>query len=513
MISRFDQALGRLPMYRVASGALGALVVVALLLALTGRLDQGVFDPGAMLLTLAVLVGASVISSQVVARLLGGRAHPESALITGLLLWFLYWPTTVAAELGWLALAAVLASLSKYLLVRHGRHLFNPAAAGVVLLALVGWAVGTPEDLPFTTWWVGSEVLLGWVALAGLVVLWRLRRSTHVVVFVVAATVLTALSLHDQGLGWSDGIRFALESAPVLFFATMMLTEPLTLAPRRIHQVLAALVAAAVFTLPLTMLAAGYLLGLGPVGGSYEIALLAANVVALLCGQRGTQLEVSAVRPIGEATIEVSFSPRRQLRFAPGQYVELDLGATGAGSDRRGLRRILSISSPPGGDLTVAVRVPEESSAFKTVLQGLAPGDRVRATLVGGDFVWARRPAPLLLVAGGIGVTPYLSQLRAERHASYDDVVLVYGTNADPVPYAAELAATSARVVLVAPRRPAGVPAHWEHVVGEVLDPAALVEAVPDRHGRRVYLSGPPAMVSALRFALPRARVDQFSGY
>ncbi|GAA1535979.1 FAD-dependent oxidoreductase [Nocardioides humi] len=511
--TRLDSALGRLPMYRVVSGALGALVLVALVLAATGRLDRTVFGLPAMLLTLAVLVVASVAANQAVARLRGLRPHPESALITALLLWFLYWPTTDPAELAWLGLVAVLATLSKYVLVRHARHLFNPAAAGVVLLALVGWAAGTPESLPFTTWWIGSQVLLPWVVVAGVLVLWRVRRVLHVAVFVVAATALTAGALHDQALPWADGLRFALESSPVVFFAALMLTEPLTLAPRRPHQVLAALVAAVVFTLPLTALAAGYLLDLGPIGGSYEIALLAANLVAFACGQRGTHLEVRAVRPIGADTVEVAFAPHRRLRFLPGQYVELDLGATGAASDRRGLRRILSISSPPGEEITVAVRVTDPPSAFKAALQALAPGDRVRATLVGGDFVWSRREAPLLLVAGGIGVTPYLSQLRAERHRGYDDVVLVYGTTADPVPYADELAATAARVVLVSPTRPAGVPDDWEHVPGTDLSAELIAAAVADRHRRRTYLSGPPRMVNALRLALPRARVDQFSGY
>ncbi len=403
--------------------------------------------------------------------------------------------------------------MSKYVLVHHARHLVNPAAAGVLLLALVGWAAGTPDSLPFTTWWVGSEALLPFVLVAGAAVLWRVRRAAHVAFFVALAVGATVTALGDQGVATGDGLRFALQSSPVVFFAAFMLTEPVTLGPRRRHQLLAATAAAVVFTLPLTALALGYVVDLGPVGGSYEIALVAANLVAWLCGQRGARLEVAAVHRRGEDTVEVVFTPHRRLPFAPGQFVELDLGASGAPADHRGLRRVLSISSPPGDDLAVTVRVPAEPSAFKAALRDLAPGDRARVIGRGGDFRWTGGPAPTLLVAGGIGVTPFLSQLRAAEHAHWDDVVLVYATSAAPVPYVAELAATPARVVLVAPHRPAGVPDDWGHVAASAVSRAVLDEAVPDRSGRRTFVSGPPAMVNALRRVLPRARFDHFAGY
>lgn len=511
--NRFDTWLGRYPMYRVVSVALGALAVVALVLALTERLDPTVFAPEAMLLSLVVLGIASVGSNLVLGRLRGLRVHPESSLITALLLWFLYWPSDDPTVLAFLAAAAVLANLSKYLLRWRDTHLFNPAAAGVVLLALIGYVVGPPDQLPYTTWWVGSQVLLPWVAVAALVLFLRLRRFLHALVFVVVATAATMVALHDsQALPWGDGLRFALESSPIVFFAAFMLTEPLTLAPRRVLQVLAAVVAAVVFTLPLTVLAAGYLLDLAPVGGSYEIALLAANLVAVIGGQQGARLRVLGTREVGGDTLEVRMAPRRRLRFTPGQYLELDVADAGASSDQRGLRRVLSISSPPGEDVTVAVRVPERPSAFKTGLQALAEGDRVRATSLGGDFVWPRGGAPLLLVAGGIGVTPYLSQLRSPA-AQGRDVVLVYGCGPDDVPYRDELAATPARVVLVAPSRPAELPDGWTYVASPVITREVIDEAVPDHGARRAFVSGPPAMVNALRTVLPRARFDHFSGY
>lgn len=513
VLTPLDRALGRYPMYRVVSVSLGVLAVIAFVLALTEDLSPFVFVPGSMLLTLVVLLGASVGSNLLLARVVRVRAHPDSAIITGLLLWFLFWPTDEPAMLAFLALAAVLANASKYVLRWHDRHLFNPAAMGVVLLGVIGWALGTPAQLPFTTWWIGSAVLLPWVVLAALVVLWRLRRAAHVLVFVVLATALIMWTQHDGGVAWGDGLSYALESTAMVFFAAFMLTEPLTLAPRRVHQLLAAVVAAIVFPLPAIMFALGYELDLAPIGGSSEIlALVCANLVAVLCGQRGASLQVIGTRDLGGDMLEVELAGRRPLRFTPGQYLELDIASAGAPGDHRGMRRVLSISSPPGPSTTVAVRVPERPSAFKAGLRELEPGDRVRATVIGGDFTWPRGSAPLLLVAGGIGVTPFLSQVRAAG-AQDRDVVLVYGCEADQVPYATELADTGVRVVLVSPSAPGDLPGGWTHVEAAFITREVIAEAVPDHAGRQAFVSGPPAMVNALRLVLPRARFDHFTGY
>lgn len=512
MISRLDTLLGRQSIYRVVTAVLLALAVVAVVLAAVGSLDGTVFPVDVMLLTLVVLVATSVAATSGLGLVLRVRPQRESALITALLLWFLYWPASDGTGLAWLALAALLANASKYLIAWRGRHLLNPAAAGVVALALVVWVAGRPASAPYTTWWVASEPLLPWVVAGGLVIVWRLRRILHSLVFVVVATALSVWALTDQGQTAGDALRFAFVSSPVVFLACLMLTEPLTLGPRRRHQVLAAVVAAVVFTLPITMLAAGYVLDVQIIGGTYEVALLAANLIAFACGQRGSRLEFLGRRPLGDETVELTFRPRRRLRFAPGQYIELDLGPSGAPSDRRGLRRMLSISSPPGGDLTVAVRVPERPSGFKQALLGLRPGQVVRASSVGGDFVRGRRPRPRLLVAGGIGVTPYLSQLRVAAHDP-GGTVLVYGTTAREVPYATELAQTGVRVVVVSPEPPDDLPAGWQHVTGELIDADLLHALVPDLRRRQVFLSGPPAMVDALRVHLPRARTDHFAGY
>lgn len=512
LIPALGASLGRQSIYRVVTVVLGLLTLVALAQSALGRLDATVFPIDAMLVTLAVLVTSSCVTTVALGRLRGVHPQTESAVITGLILWFLYWPTTEPRTLAWLAFVGAAAGASKYLLVWRHRHVVNPAAAGVLVVALVSWACGRPEAAPYTSWWVASEAMVWFVAAGGAVILWRLRRSAAPLTFGLTALVITVVAQNDLGVPVGDSVRFALDSTPIVFFACVMLTEPLTLAPRRAGQMVAACAAAVVFTLPLTVLATGYVLHTTAVGGTYELALVAANLVALLAGQRGGVLTFVGRRPLGADTVEVTFVPTRRFAFVPGQYVELDLAPSGAAGDRRGLRRMLSISSPPGDEVTVAVRIGDRPSAFKQGLLDLVPGQQVRASAVGGDFVLPRRPVPLALVAGGIGVTPYLSQLRTAGLAG-DDVVVVYGLPGPELPYGDELVGTGARVVVVSPQQPRDLPAGWEHVAQDQVTDDVLRAAVPDLAGRRIHLSGPPAMVDALRISFPRARTDHFAGY
>ena len=62
------------------------------------------------------------------------------------------------------------------------------------------------------------------------------------------------------------------------------------------------------------------------------------------------------------------------------------------------------------------VGTAEPVSAAKQVLLGLQPGDELTATSVGGDFVLSRDPnRPVLLIAAGIGITPFLAHACRRR--------------------------------------------------------------------------------------------------
>jgi ferredoxin-NADP reductase len=509
-----DRQLGRVTMYRLVTIVLAVLVLVMLAFTAAGTFTDP-FTVRAELTTLAVLVVASVASSWILAAVWRVRPHTESSVITALLLFFLFWPSTDAVDLAWLAAAAALANASKYVLAWRGRHVLNPAAAGAFLVIVVQDLVGreTPVN---ATWWVAAEKLLPFVAVGALLVLWRTRRLTVGLTFVVVAGALEVVGLHHLDQAWGAAIESAAYSFPIVFLAGFMLSEPLTLPPRRHQQLVVAVVTALVFAYPIAgLLVTDTLPELGVLRPTPELALLVGNLVAFaFARRRGLELRLEERRQLTPQTHELVFRAARPLAFEPGQYAELTVPHGRA--DTRGTRRAFSISSPPADDgrVTFALRVPEPSSSFKRALLELEPGASVRATGVGGDFRWpSDTSVPLLLVAGGIGVTPFLSQL---RHHTDRDVVLVYGVaGADEVPFRDELA--DVRVVLVGPERPADLPGGWTYVQAPFLTPELIAEAVPDLGDRRAYVSGPPGMVDALRRGLARRcrglRTDYFSGY
>jgi ferredoxin-NADP reductase len=491
-----DRLLGRVTMYRLVTLALTAIAIGALGLSAAGRLA---FGPAALLASAGALAAATFLSGRLFARMFDAGQHGESAVITALILLLILPPGLTAADLGRLVLAGVVASGSKYLLAFRGRHLFNPAAFAAVYLGLFG--------LAHPTWWVATPLLLPVVAIAGAAVLYRIRALPLAGIFLAVSLPIVTVRALGSGLTLGAALWQSVASWPLVFFAAFMLSEPLTLPPRRAQQWAVAAGVGVLVTLPVS---------LGTIAMSPEIALLVGNLASFLIARRvGIDLVVTGRRALAASSLELTFAPSRRLAFAPGQYVELTLPH--AGADSRGTRRVFSIASPPApdGSIRVGLRVPEDASSFKRALATLPTGSAVSATMVAGDFTLpADTTEPLVLVAGGIGITPFVGQL-AQRPRR--DTVLVYAPGDDPA-YLGELATTGVPVVLVSRHPPVAVPAHWTVVRGSRVTDEILRGTVPELDRRSGYVSGPPTMVREVARMLrgagvSRVRTDAFSGY
>ncbi|MGO1921652.1 MAG: FAD-dependent oxidoreductase, partial [Microbacterium sp.] len=162
-------------------------------------------------------------------------------------------------------------------------------------------------------------------------------------------------------------------------------------------------------------------------------------------------------------------------------------------------------------------------SSYKRALAAAEPGAELAVTGTWGDFLLPKGEAPVLMVAAGIGVTPFVSQLRqlqadgAQRDAVPRDIVLVYvASEASELAFRAELEATGVPTVVFSRDAPAGLPAHWTWAQGVRLDAAGLEHVVPDIGARHTYISGPPRLIADLAPALQKARsvtTDAFAGY
>ena len=246
----------------------------------------------------------------------------ESSLITALILLFVVQPGANPDQIGGVALAGVVAALSKYVLVWRGRHLFNPAAVGATVLTLTG--------LGFSAWWVGTPALLIPVLLLGLVVLWRTERIGVALVFarrVLRSSPPCGLGVQSAAAGLAVDLggsaRARAVQSPALFLAAFMLSEPLTLPSRRWQQLL---VAAVVGVL------AGWPVNLGIITLGQERALLVGNLLAaVLVARAGIRLSLVRHRDVTPTVRELTFRTRRPFRFLPGPVPRAAGAAPAAG--------------------------------------------------------------------------------------------------------------------------------------------------------------------------------------
>lgn len=224
---------------------------------------------------------------------------------------------------------------------------------------------------------------------------------------------------------------------------------------------------------------------------------------------------------VARATVAFRFARPEGFSFAAGQAVNLTL-VDPPETDAKGNSRTFSIASAPA-ESTLQIATRMRDTAFKRVLGALDPGAALKLRGPMGKFTLPDDESqPVVLLAGGIGITPFMSMLREEeRRRSKRERVLLYSnrTPAD-APFLGELEAMAQRAAgmrLVCPMTDA-VPAAgtW----GGMADPEFLAREAPASSGAIHYLAGPPAMVASLRKALaaldvPEAaiRTDEFYGY
>lgn len=508
--NRLFAVIGRVSMYRLVVVALSALALIAFGLSF---LDLLAPSPWELLVSFAVLAAACAATDAIAHRLLGKSWRWESSLITVLILLFVLRPTLDPLAILGLFMAGVVASASKYLLAWQGRHIFNPAAVGAAFLTVL--SIWIPQ-LGASAWWVGSPYLAAPVVLFGLIVLMRTEKVRIISVFLVIAVAVAFARTSGQyqaaGLEFDAATVFwqLLWSSPFLFLGAFMLSEPLTLPPRRWQQFTVAGVVGVL---------AGWPIDLGEVSLGQERALLIGNLIAFAFAFRSAVRLTLIDRVVLTPSVrELVFRSRRGFRFSAGQYLELEVPH--AHPDARGTRREFSIVSAPEELPTVRIALREGSqSSYKKALALVEPGHALTVTGVWGDFVLpAKATSPVLMVAAGIGVTPFVSQLRHLRLSNEDrDVVFVYvASDADELAFRDELEASGIPVIVFTRSEPPSLPPHWQWARGVRLDAEGLLQVIPDIAARHAYISGPPGLIAELAPALERARsitTDAFSGY
>ena len=238
-------------------------------------------------------------------------------------------------------------------------------------------------------------------------------------------------------------------------------------------------------------------------------------------------LPLTSRSEVAERTLEFRFAKPRSMTFKAGQFMDLTLLAPSE-TDAEGNTRGFSINSAPDDpELIFTTRLRD--TAFKRVLRSLPLGTGVQLDGPFGNFtLHSNENRPAVLLAGGIGITPFRSFVRRAAHEKLGHRIMLLYANRRPedTPFLDELYGferENRRFTFVPTMtRLSDSRESWTGETGRI-DAGMIL-----RHARRsatqanaiYYIAGPPPMVAGLHGLVSSLGIDDddirtedFAGY
>jgi ferredoxin-NADP reductase/Na+-translocating ferredoxin:NAD+ oxidoreductase RnfD subunit len=447
------------------------------------------FSGWQFLLTFTVIYSTAYISKKLFQKLFKSFTNHESSYITAYILFLVLAPIASFSDL-WITIAITVAAIaSKYIFAIDKKHLFNPVAIAVFLAGLLGFGNGI--------WWVGSLVLLPFVVIGGLLVVRKIRKFYLLGAFLLTAIPTIILFNLQYGMSVLDSLQQMLGSWPLIFFGTIMLTEPLTMPTRKKWYIPFGMIVGVLF---------GSQFYFGPIHASPELALVIGNIFAYIVSPRyKLYLLFKDKVKIAPNIYEFIFEKKSSFNFLPGQYLEWTLPEKGV--DSRGNRRYFTIaSSPTEKDVLLGVRIDEKaSSSFKKVLLSMKKGDIVVASQLAGDFVLHTQEKSVVFIAGGIGITPFRSMIEyLSQQTVRKNIVLFYtASSPEELVYMDTFQKAQKQgwlTVVPVVTKEENVPQIWNGEKGHLT--TEIIQKYSNSKADKYYISGPNAMVEAYMLLL-----------
>ncbi len=199
--------------------------------------------------------------------------------------------------------------------------------------------------------------------------------------------------------------------------------------------------------------------------------------------------------------------------YLPGQFLTV-----AAPADGKPVRRSYTIaSSPTQHDYAEITVKHEEGGVVSGYLHDrIQEGDLLECSGPSGSFIFTGRECKcILLIGGGVGITPLMSVLRYLTDRSWPgDIYLLYGIHSpEDFIFREELEYLQRRhanlKVVVTASHPEGT--DWQGPTGRI-SKELIAESVPDLASRYVHLCGPVPLMEAVKKALvelgvPAARI------
>jgi len=227
---------------------------------------------------------------------------------------------------------------------------------------------------------------------------------------------------------------------------------------------------------------------------------------------------------VAENTMAFQFEKPKGFDFKAGQFGDITL-INPPETDAEGNTRGFSISSPPYADyLMIATRM--RNTAFKRVLKEMPLGTSIKWDAPYGSFTLHNKiTTPAVYLTGGIGITPVHSIALQAATAKLPHPIAIFYSNNRPedAAFLEELKALEKEnphfklIATMTHMENSHQP--WQGETGYI-DHAMLTKYLSDLTTPIYYVSGPPAMVAAMRKVLHASGVDddnirteEFLGY
>lgn len=237
-------------------------------------------------------------------------------------------------------------------------------------------------------------------------------------------------------------------------------------------------------------------------------------------------LKVVNTQKEAKGTLTVFFEKPHKFKFLPGQYLYLTIPEV-LGKDSRGPTREFTISGSPTEEyLRITSRIRDEST-FKQFLKVVKPGTVLMADGPSGTFILDEyEKGTHVLIAGGIGVTPFRSYIKYNIDKRLTDIKLhlIYSNSIpEEIAFREELQEWDKNYpnieVTMTVTKPEESTEKWTRLTGRI-DENLLKSKILNLKSVTFWLCGPPGLVNAMEKVLggmkitaDRIRTEKFTGY
>ena len=235
------------------------------------------------------------------------------------------------------------------------------------------------------------------------------------------------------------------------------------------------------------------------------------------------KLKLTKKEKVAKDTMSFFFEPEKPISWLPGQYFYFTLPNPKYPDPRGNTHYFTIATSPTEGKVILCTTRMREKSLYKKSLAELKVGDEIEGEGPEGTFILdEKEKGDHVLIAGGIGITPFRSILKYHTDKKLPTKLHLIYANSTPeeITYLSELKKLvknnkniTIDFTVTKPDK------KWKGLVGRV-DAEMIKRLTSEYENPKYWLCGPPAMVDAMESALGKLKItadkvkaEKFSGY